>query len=66
MLQATSFDVGDVAELCSIIDPKATDIDRGAVYELDEHEVEQIKVRLSVQFNPGTLGRTASFLASAR
>lgn len=50
-----SFDVGDVAELCSIIDPKATDIDRGAVYELDQHDVEQIKVRLSVQFNPGPL-----------
>jgi hypothetical protein len=49
------FDVGDVAELCSLIDPKATDIDRGAIYELDQHDVEQIKVRFNVQFNPGPL-----------
>jgi hypothetical protein len=50
-----SFDVNDVAELCSIIDPTATDIYEGAVYELEEHDVEQIKAHFSVQFNPGAL-----------
>ena len=50
-----SFDVDDVAELCSIIDPTATDICEGAVYELEEHDVEQITAHFSVQFNPGAL-----------
>jgi hypothetical protein len=44
-----SFDVGDVAELCSIIDPNATDIDRGAVYDLDQHYVEEINAHFSIQ-----------------
>lgn len=53
-IEAT-FDLADVAELCSIIDPEATDIPIGALYELDEHDVEQIKAHFSVQFNQGPL-----------
>jgi hypothetical protein len=50
-----SFEIDDVAELCSIIDPKATDIHASAVYELEGHEVEQIKAHFSVPFNAGSL-----------
>jgi hypothetical protein len=49
------FDVDEVVELCGIIGGNAADIDSGAEYELELSEVDQLKARFKVSFEPGSL-----------
>src|SRR5439155_12821840 len=50
-----SFEVDEVGELCSMIEANLTDVDAGAEYQLEPHDVERLRTRFKIQFSSGSL-----------
>lgn len=49
-----SFDVDDTSELYRMIGADVAEVDSGAEYELQVHEVDQLKARYKITFEPGS------------